>query len=162
MDEASSDFAAWYRTEHPRVIGVLTVASGDLDASVDATDEAFARALARWPRVRRMDSPGGWTTKVALNVLRRAKRRRATEHGAVRRAASLVPAPATDPELWDVVRALPERQRIAVVLRFVAGYPEAEIAHVMGIRRGTVASTLAQARARLAEMLADDSEVGHG
>jgi predicted RNA polymerase sigma factor len=37
-------FEGWYRTEHPRVIGVLAVISGDRDASIDAADEAFARA----------------------------------------------------------------------------------------------------------------------
>ncbi|HEX5096292.1 MAG TPA: sigma factor-like helix-turn-helix DNA-binding protein, partial [Acidimicrobiia bacterium] len=63
--------------------------------------------------------------------------------------------PATDPELWAAVRTLPPRQCQAIALRFVADLPEAEIASVMGVARGTVASTLADARARLAQLLAE-------
>jgi RNA polymerase sigma-70 factor (ECF subfamily) len=56
-------------------------------------------------------------------------------------------------EVWDLVRALPERQRVAIVLRYVADLTEPDIAAVMGIARGTVASTLASARDRLGEAL---------
>jgi DNA-directed RNA polymerase specialized sigma24 family protein len=59
-------------------------------------------------------------------------------------------------EVWDLVRALPERQRIAVVLRYVADLTEPDIAIAMGIARGTVASTLAAARARLAGVLINE------
>jgi DNA-directed RNA polymerase specialized sigma24 family protein len=48
---------------------------------------------------------------------------------------------------------LPDRQRKAIVLRFVADLAEADIAVAMGATRGTVASTLAAARRRLAELL---------
>jgi DNA-directed RNA polymerase specialized sigma24 family protein len=58
--------------------------------------------------------------------------------------------PEIDIELWEVVRALPDRQRTAIVLRYVADLSEADIAIAMKVRRGTVASTLTQARARLA------------
>ena len=67
-----SGFEAWYRGLHPRLITALFAASGELDASQDAADEAFLRALERWPRVRDMASPEGWTYKVALNALRGA------------------------------------------------------------------------------------------
>ena len=45
--------------------------SGTRAATGEAVDEAFARALERWPRVRTMDSPMGWTFTVARNRLRR-------------------------------------------------------------------------------------------
>ena len=152
------DFAAWYEAEHPRVLGVLCALSGELDTARDATDEAFVRALARWPRVRKMASPGGWTYRVALNELRRLLRGRRRDA-----AVGLTPTPAvpaTDPELWDLVRRLPERQRVAIVLRYVADLPEQAVAEVMGIRRSTAASTLTQARQRLAAWMqaADDNE----
>jgi RNA polymerase sigma-70 factor (ECF subfamily) len=156
------DFASWYEHEHPRVLGVLCAISGELDASRDATDEAFVRALARWPRVRKMESPGGWTYRVALNELRRALRGRAPVAGLP--AAAKPAVPETDPDLWDLVRRLPERQRVAVVLRYVADLPERGVAEVMGIRRSTAASTLTQARQRLAAWMhaaEQDEEVGN-
>jgi DNA-directed RNA polymerase specialized sigma24 family protein len=57
--------------------------------------------------------------------------------------------------VWDVVRALPDRQRMAVVLRYVADLAEDDIAVAMGVTRGTVASTLAAARRSLAALLAE-------
>jgi RNA polymerase sigma-70 factor (ECF subfamily) len=100
-----------------------------------------------------MESPSGWTYRVALNALRRTKRRHAMEHRLLRRVHVVETVPTVDDDLWTVVRTLPARQCQAVVLRYVADLPEAEIATAMGVTRGTVASTLADARARLAELL---------
>ena len=61
-------------------------------------------------------------------------------------------------EVWDLVRSLPTRQRTAVVLRYVGDLREDDIASVMGVTRGTVAATLANARRALATVL-DDIEV---
>jgi len=150
------DFERWYSRERPRVYASVLVLCGDPDAARDATDEAFVRALERWRRVSQMASPGAWVQTVAMNQVRRVKRRRALELVRLRRRAAAPVEVSTGPDgwIWDVVRRLPHRQRVAVVLRFVADLPEAEIAQVMGISRGTVASTLAAARARLALELA--------
>ena len=50
-------FEAWYRAAHPRLLAILIVASGDIEAARDAAAEAFTRALERWPRVHGMDAP---------------------------------------------------------------------------------------------------------
>lgn len=160
-----SGFEAWYRREHPRVLGVLCAVSGDVDAAAEATDEAFARALADWSRVEAMDSPGGWTHRVALNVLRRTLRRRAIEARLLPRGATAAsPDVLPDTEIWTAVRSLPPRQRTACALRYLTDLPEAEIARVMRVSRGTVASTLSDARRTLARLLADEpvpAEVPH-
>jgi RNA polymerase sigma factor (sigma-70 family) len=150
-------FDHWYEAEHARVLGVCAALSGDRDAAADATDEAFARAMDRWDRVGTLDKPGAWVQVVALNYLRRALRRRGRERFLHRGSHGLSPELALpNPELWVAVRELPERQRLAVVLRYVADRPEAEIAEIMGVTRGTVAATLSAARSRLASVLRDD------
>jgi DNA-directed RNA polymerase specialized sigma24 family protein len=135
------DFGAWYQKEHPRLFASLLVLAASPDVAADATDEAFARALTHWERVSEMDSPEGWTYRVAVNVWKRVARRQ------------VVAAPAG--EVWDVVRSLTVRQRTAITLRYVADLSEADIATVMGVTRGTVASTLADARRVLAGALVD-------
>ena len=157
--EASGGFEAWYRKEHPRVLGALFVLSGEADVARDATDEAFARALSQWPKVEAMASPGGWVYRVALNVLRRTLRRRSTEAKILQRQLPPEGPGAPLPEVWQAVAQLPLRQRTAIVLRFVADLPEADIATAMGVRRGTVSSTLALARQRLSELLQDDIDI---
>jgi RNA polymerase sigma factor (sigma-70 family) len=147
-------FEAWYRAEHPRVLGIVAALTGRRDLAVDATDEAFVRAWARWSRVSKMDAPGAWTVKVALNVVRRAQRR-ATQTPT---AGAETIVPATDPELWALVRALPTQQRSAVVLRHIGGFSHAEIATAIGVREGTVGSTLNAAHKKLRDLLAATEE----
>ena len=157
------DFDRWYARERPRVFAACVALTGEVDEAGEATDEAFARALARWTVVSAMLSPGGWVQVVALNHLQRNLRRRRAErrlarffHGEPVGANSSIP----DPDLWACVAQLPGRQRIAIVLRYVHDLSEAAISESMGISRGTVASTLASARAslqkRLAEAISDD------
>lgn len=161
MDE---DFELWYLREHPRVLAACAALSGDVVAAADATDEAFVRALERWTSVSGMASPGGWVQVVALNHLRRALRRRRRERLLAARGhtarlddgSSGVP----DPDLWAAVAGLPRRQRAVVVLRYVQDLPEAAIAEVMGISRGTVASSLAAAQGSLRRRLSAPSGGG--
>src|SRR4051794_10773126 len=126
MDQSGGAFEEWYREEHRRVLGSMVALAGDRDLAAEVTDEAFVRALARWNRVQHMASPAGWTYRVALNGLRRKQRRRTTERRAVDRSVAgattdlgrLDPEP--HPEVWAAVRALPTKQRITIVLRYVA------------------------------------------
>jgi len=148
-------FEDWYRGTHPRVVGVVAALTGRRDVAIDATDEAFVRAWARWERVSKMEAPEAWTVKVALNLVRRALRHAAQDATPV---SVPEPAPATDPELWELVRSLSGQQRTAVVLRHIGGFSYAEIAQAMGVREGTVGSTLHAGHERLRELLVTDEE----
>lgn len=149
MEETPREFEVWYRSEHGRVLGTLILVFGSVDTAAECADEAFARAVNNWSRVQTMESPGGWVMRVALNLGRRSVRRSALEQRLLRRSPPPLNAPGPVYEVWDSVRKLPVRQRTAVVLRYIADLPEAEIASVMGVSRGTVASTLHDARRAL-------------
>jgi RNA polymerase sigma factor (sigma-70 family) len=151
-----SGFEAFYAAERGRLVTSMLLATGDADVAGDAADEAFVRAWQAWGRVHKMESPAGWTYRVALNVVRRRARRAAIEQRLLARRGrpeATMPAPAG--EAWQLVRDLPPRQRTAVVLRFVADLTEAQIADAMGISRSTVSSTLADANRSLGRALAD-------
>jgi RNA polymerase sigma-70 factor (ECF subfamily) len=156
VQEQPVDFEGWYVANHARVVASVLLATGDVDLTRDAVDEAFTRALVRWDRVKEMDSPTGWTYKVALNAARRHERRRALERRLLARRALERSVPAPAGEAWALVRGLPRRQRTVVVLRYVADLTQAQIAEVMGISRSTVASTLVDAHRRLGRLLADE------
>ena len=155
------EFEPWYRAEFPRVLGAMTMLCGDPETARDCASEAFARALERWSRVGKMESPGGWTYRVALNVMRRRGRRASLEAKLLRRyrPTESHEIPLSDHQVWNAVRALPDRQRTAITLRYVADLPEREIAEAMGVSPGTVASNLHDARKRLATLLGDDWNV---
>jgi RNA polymerase sigma-70 factor (ECF subfamily) len=151
-------FEEWYEACRPRAVAWLWAATGDRGLAEECVDEAFARALARWTRVRSMEFPRRWVETVALNQLRRTMRRRSMEDRLLRRVDRPADdAALPDAELWSAVRGLPERQRMAVSLRYVADMSEEDVAQVMGITRGTVASTLSDARRSLARTLQTES-----
>lgn len=148
-------FEDWYRRLHPRVLAIVAVTCGDADVACDSVDEAFTRALDRWEKVSTMSSPDAWVYRVALNVMRRRFNRRLLERRLLMRRV-VAPPPAEGelhPELWAHVGHLPERQRMAVLLRYVGDLTEAEVAGAMGISRGAVSASLAAARSRLASGL---------
>lgn len=149
---AGPAFADWYAAESAQVTRALALAAGDPALGEEAAAEAFARALAQWPRVARMASPAAWTYTVGLNEVRRTWRRRRLELRAAARARpdDVPPPQPPDDALWRAVAALPPRMRQAVALRYVADLPEADIAAALGVTRGTVAAHLSAARARLA------------
>lgn len=149
-------FEDWYEAVHPKVIGVVYMACGDADVAADAADEAFVRALGRWDRVAAMASPEAWVCQVAINVMRRRLRRSRLESRLLSRRrdeATSLAEPVAYPEVWRAVRQLPERRRLAVLLRYVTDLTEAQIATAMGVTRGTVSASLIAARSDLASAL---------
>jgi RNA polymerase sigma factor (sigma-70 family) len=159
--EFQGDFELWYRGEYPQVFGSLLLATGSRDIAEDAAAEAFTRAYERWNRVSVMSRPRAWVYVVALNVARRRLRRRAMERVLLSRfrPPSEIP-PETGLETWDLVRSLPERERLAIVLRYVGDLSESEVAKAMGITAGGAAKTLHTARKRIASMITDADTSG--
>ena len=96
-----------------------------------------------------------------MNLARSRFRRAGLERRvhARRRVEPHVPAPEPPSDaLRAALAALPERARTAMALRYVADLPEADVARLMGVTRGTVASTLSAARRRLAGRLRSPEE----
>lgn len=155
-------FEPWYRAEYPRVVRALYLIGRDRELAIDAASEAFARALGRWEQVSTMESPGGWTYTVGLNVLRRSLRRGLLEHLILRRQPP--PRPILQEscvELWDALAALPLRERTAAVLYYILDLPQHEVAQVMEVAPGTVAATLHVARQRLRAAIQLEPEENH-
>jgi RNA polymerase sigma-70 factor (ECF subfamily) len=137
-------FEDFYAAEFDRVLNSAFAFSGDRDAATDATQEAFARAFARWRRLSRQEWAGGWVTTTALNVLRRRYQDAAKSRVPVHERASHDAHGRVD--LLRALRALPVRQRKAAVLFYLADLPLHAVADAMGISDGAVKSHLARAR----------------
>jgi RNA polymerase sigma-70 factor, ECF subfamily len=156
------EFDTWYRSQHRRLVAAMSAIAGDVTVGTEVADEAFVRALERWDRVATMASPEGWLYRTALNHLRRTQRRVALEQHLLRRTAGRrsdrVPGNGSDwhPDTLDAIAALPNRQRKAVALHYVADLSVADTARIMGIVPGTVMATLHAARATLSRSLRDD------
>ncbi|HEX7353577.1 MAG TPA: SigE family RNA polymerase sigma factor [Mycobacteriales bacterium] len=151
-----------YEASYRRLVAQLAAMTGDVAEAEDLVQEAFARALARWPQVRGCDNPEAWVRVVALN-LARSKWRRATRGAAVmlRLRASHQEAPPPSPDhvtLVEAMRKLPAAQREALVLFHVADLSVEDIARQLGIPAGTVKARLSRGRAALAADLGQGTD----
>jgi RNA polymerase sigma-70 factor (ECF subfamily) len=147
-------FDEMFSAEYPRLLRALAVA-GDAGHAEDAVQEAFIVAERRWSYVSKLDDPAGWVRRVAVNRLAnsRRNRRRRDEILASVRPPDPTTLESADLDLLDAVRALPERQRLALCLHHLAGYPVADVARMLGVADGTVKSNLHDARAALRRRL---------
>jgi RNA polymerase sigma-70 factor (ECF subfamily) len=143
-----ASFEAFYDERYDAVRRGLSAAFRDPLLAEEAAQEAFTRAYMHWRRVSQMDRPDGWVYVVAVRV---AARRRPGVAGG--EAGSSTEDFAEDVVNQATLRAatdrLPPRQRIAIVLRYLADLPVDDVAAAMGCAPGTVKSTLHSALARL-------------
>jgi RNA polymerase sigma-70 factor, ECF subfamily len=154
-------FDEFYASFFDRVARTLMLAGADRDPARDATQEAFARALRQWRKVREMDRPDGWVYVVAMNHLRdqwrRSERSRTQAPAIDNGVVDNTHAVATRLSVRDAIATLPVRQRQAVVLRYLADLSIADVADAMGCATGTVKATLHQAMRSMRVEL-DDTE----
>lgn len=153
------DFDQFFRDHHQRLIACGLAVSGDRERACEAAQEALSRAYRDWGHVHALANPAAWVRRVLVNVLIDDGRKRRRERDFIERSRPVDSTPATDPTrtvLLRAIRALPERQRIAVVLHYLDDLPVAEVADIMSVAEGTVKATLFTARATLAIALQED------
>jgi RNA polymerase sigma-70 factor (ECF subfamily) len=129
--------------EWPRLVGELSLWTGDPGAAEDLAQETLVRLAQHWEHVERLDSPGGWVHHVAINLARSYLRRRRAGGRAHARLAQLAVALSVADEtdrlaVRAAVVALPERQRTALVLRYFSDLTVEETAQVMHCPPNTV------------------------
>lgn len=127
---------------------------GNRAAAEDVAAEACARAYADWKRVADLSYREAWVLRVASNLAIDITRRK-PRHAPVVDHAEMEDTVALRIALGAALKKLPRRQREAVVLRHLAGMPEAEVADLLGISSGSVKTHLSRGlaalRARLGE-----------
>lgn len=147
----------------PRLAKSMAYLTGDAGAGEDIAQEALTRAWARWGKVSRLDAPEAWTYRVAVNLARSRHRRKDAERRALIRLGArdeAAEAPIAEAlALREAVAILPERSRAALVLRYFADLPVADVAEILDCAPGTVKSLTSQAIERLRTTITFDDEV---
>jgi RNA polymerase sigma-70 factor (sigma-E family) len=148
-----------YVRHAPQALRLAYFLSGDRDAAEDLVQDAFVRLAGRFRHVRLPDAFEGYLRRTIVNLFTsRLRRLRLERLDLIRRRAE---RPSTvDPqdvggrdEAWHALLALPQRQRIAVVLRFYEDLSERETAEVMGCSASAVNSLIARSMATLRDEL---------
>jgi RNA polymerase sigma-70 factor (ECF subfamily) len=148
----TASFAAFYEANYATVRRAAVAFCGDREVALDAAQESFARAYARWKRLAHKTWAPAWVMTTALNVCRRTmKRRQQTVRFEESAHGGRSPA---DVERVDVLRALrrlPPRRRLAAVLFYIGDFSINEVASAMGVSDGAVKAHLVIARRELRE-----------
>jgi RNA polymerase sigma-70 factor (ECF subfamily) len=145
-----------------RVYAIAYGISNDRSIAADISQEVFMKLLMRLPQFDGRASFATWLYRIVVNT--------AIDHHRAARKVSALPDHVEDPRRLDddlaraeraarverAVRMLPPKLRTPLVLRHVEGLAYSEIAQVLGVSPGTVASRLSRAHARLARELAGE------
>ena len=164
---AGPSFEEWATARVPALLRFGYLVTGSHDAADEAVQTALAQALAGWERISRVEDPERYVRRMVANAHVsgwRAFGRRVTPVAEVRpddHAGDHALTVARHDAVWRVCRALPERQRAAVVLRFYEDLDYPEIAATLQCAEATVRSyvhrALAALRVELERQEADDA-----
>lgn len=156
------DLSQVYREHYRSLVRFLYRRIGDLARAEDLAQEAFVRALEHRP-----SQPRAWLFTVAANLARDEGRRASVRkrHLTLIKSEASAAAPEPGPEVAlerreralrvrAALARLAERDREALLL-WEEGFSYDEIAAVLGLSRGSIGTTLARARRRLAEAFAE-------
>jgi RNA polymerase sigma-70 factor, ECF subfamily len=152
-----------FREEWGRVVATLIGAFGDWDLAEECAQDAFARALERWPIDGVPLNPGAWLTTTARRRAVDVLRRRAAGASKLQEVAVLHDA---EPQGADASGIGDDRLRliftcchpalsidsqVALTLRTLVGLSTDEIARAMLVPPQTMAKRLTRAKRKIAE-----------
>jgi DNA-directed RNA polymerase specialized sigma24 family protein len=137
-----------YRLQLVRLVRVAAAITRDESVGAEAVQEAFVRLLRARRGYRGEGTVDGWVWRAVVNE---AKRLAAQERG--RREIEDQPSSngggTSDGLTRALIAALPERQRLAIFLRYYADLDYRTIASALEVEIGTVSATLAAAHRTL-------------
>jgi len=153
-------FDAFLEAEREVVWRYLVATVGAVDAD-DCFQETFIAALRAYPRLRAGSDLRAWVLTIAHRKAIDALRGRSRRAQPIADVAELAASGAAghgarerDGELWDAVGALPERQRSAVVLRYVGDLAHREIASAIGCSEDAARRSLHEGLSKLRKAVA--------
>ena len=157
MHDVARELEELYRQRRMAFRRAMATVTGDYDLARDAVQDGFALAYARRASFQGRSSLEAWVWRITLHAALRQRRRRGrvdvVAPDALEHLETQVVAPERRPELAAALAALPPRQRLIVFLHYYGDLSYGRIAEVLETQEGTVAATLAAARASLRRAL---------
>ncbi len=138
------------------VMAVLRGAVGRTDAE-DCFQETFLAALRAYPKLSDTRNLRGWLLTIAHRKAidhHRANGRRPLPVAEPEEMSGVTAEPQLDDGIWELVGALPPKQRAAVALRYACDLPHAEIAAALGCSTEAARRSLHEGMKRLRKELA--------
>lgn len=140
--------------QHRTAVWGYLVAMAGPAAAPDLLQDTLLSALRAYPKLRDASNLRSWLISIAHSRVvdsARARARRPEVLGEVPDAGRTPPD--IDDELWAAVQQLPDKQRHAIVLRFVGDLPYAEIGSLCETSEAAARQNVRAGLARLREEL---------
>lgn len=134
------EFAARTEAVKTRLYRTAYLYLGSEADALEAVDEAVYQALRVLKKLREPEFFETWLTRILINECHRELRRRKRLAGEEAIPEAAGPDAYDALPLKEAVRRLPEELRLVVILRFFAGYTQAETAAALDIPQGTAAT----------------------
>jgi RNA polymerase sigma-70 factor, ECF subfamily len=147
-----ADLETLYRERYPVFLRVARATVRDDGAAADAVHDAFVQAVRNRRAFRGEGTLEAWVWRMVVNAARKRRGDLPARAGELEEAAHESRNGFGDP-VRAAVAALPERQRLALFLRYYADLDYAAIAAALDVKEGTVGATLHAAHAALREVL---------
>jgi RNA polymerase sigma-70 factor, ECF subfamily len=151
---APFEIEALYRERFGVFVRGATAFLRNGDAALEVVQDAFALSLRHRRRFRRESDLEAWVWSIVLNAARdrlRVSGRPSQQDPST--SAVEIELLHDEGELKELLLALPERQRLAIFLRYYADLSYAQIGEALGVKPGTVAASLNAARGVLRQQL---------
>ena len=153
--EAWARFDTFFEEEHERLYKALYFVTGNRQDAEELMQDAFMKLWERWDSIHEIEDPIGYLFRIGLNGFRMRRRRTAMS------VRKVIPVPEardlfSDAEMRADVRALllklTPRQRAALLLVDLLGYPSEQAARILRVRPSTVRALATKGRRALRAM----------
>ena len=162
--EADCAVSALYAERYQSLVRLAALLVDDMATAEEVVQDSFIAIHANWRRLQDIDKAAGYLRQCVVNRSHSVLRHRGVVNRNLLR--SLPEMPSAEEEAMRLLsrsavitalQGLPPRQRQALVLRYYAGLPEAQIASAMGITRGAVKRYVSRAMSSLRATLAGEA-----
>jgi RNA polymerase sigma-70 factor (sigma-E family) len=145
-----------YAVHYRALVRLAALLVRDMGTAEEVVQDSFVAMHANWRRLRDSDKASSYLRRCVVNRSRSVLRHQmVTEHHMLQPPPEMPSAEQGAMTLLErsavvaALHGLPARQREALVLRYYADLPEAEIASAMGISQGAVKGHVSRAMSAL-------------
>ena len=150
MRDLATQDAVLYRAYYSELLKTAFCLIGSRETAEDIVQDVFVRCSGR---LEGMEDPAFYLRRAVVNATRSLFRRRLVAQRWATTVSAWDEMPNELVELRDVLMRLPVRQRSVVVLRYVVGLDDDEIAATLECSRSTVRSSARRGLGRLRKEL---------
>ena len=158
--DATRAVTAIYTTHYRSLVRLAVLLVRDMATAEEVVQDSFIAMHGAWRRLRDSDKALSYLRQSVVNRSRSVLRHRVVVDRNAPKPAPDMPSAEQGAlsrlersAVISALRTLPPRQREALVLKYYADLPEAQIAATMGISQGAVKSHTARAMASLRSVL---------